>query len=118
MKTHFAKLAGTAAFGLLVSGCINHNETVTRDVERLPIQFENDAAARLFYEALTKDTGHRSRTESTTEVSLPIIFEHKEKTVTGPNGAFNDAVMMYDTNKDGKITEQEARIYSEYGQKK
>jgi hypothetical protein len=118
MKTNFAKLAGTAALGLLITGCINHSETVVRDVERLPIQFENDTAARIFYETLNKDGGRRSQTESTTEVSLPIIFEHKQKSVAGPNAAFNDAVTLCDTNKDGKITEQEAHIFAEYGHKK
>jgi hypothetical protein len=35
------------------------------------------------------------------------------KTVNGPSAAFNDAVQAADTNRDAKITEQEARIFSE-----
>lgn len=41
------------------------------------------------------------------------MFGHKTKTVRGPNTAFNDAVQHADTNKDGRISETEARIYSD-----
>ena len=51
--------------------------------------------------------------ESKTEVSIPIVFEHERKVVRGPNQAFNKAVSRCDTDRDGRITEQEARIYSQ-----
>lgn len=101
------------AAGLLAatSGCISHHETVTKDVGRLPVSFESDTAARHFYEGLEKYRGKKSGTESRTEFHIPIVFEHEVKTVNGPNAAFNDAVRRCDTNQDGKITEQEARIF-------
>lgn len=98
---------------LLVTGCIHHKETVYRDVERVKVEFENDTAGRLFYEALSKAPKDRTERESKTDVSIPIIFSHSTETVTGENHSFNRAVELCDTNKDGLITEQEARIYAE-----
>lgn len=97
----------------MTSGCISNETTNYRDVERLKITFENDASGRLFYEALNKSKNRTVRSESNTEISIPIIFEHKVRTVDGDNIAFNDAVRRCDTNGDGKITELEARIFAE-----
>lgn len=111
MNTSFVASLAVAAGALLVSGCINHQETVYQDTPRIPVSFENETAGRVFYEALSKTpTGRRD--ESSTEVSLPIVFNHKVRTVRGPNAAFNDAVFRCDTNRDGKITEQEANIFA------
>ena len=98
---------------LLAAGCITNETTHYRDAERMKVSFENDTAGRLFYETLNKPGSNTSRTESKTEVSIPIIFEHKERTVDGENVAFNAAVRRCDTNGDGKITEAEARIFSQ-----
>lgn len=102
----------------LLAGCVSHEETVYRDPERVKVEFENDTAGRVFYEALNQPSASAQRTESKTEVSLPIIFDHKRKVVAGPNTAFNEAVALCDTNKDGKITELEAKIFAEQRQKK
>ena len=103
-----ATLAAIAA-----TGCISHHETVYRDVERMPVSFENDTAARLFYEALEHRRKSHSGNETRTEFQIPVVFDHEVKTVTGPSVAFNEAVRVADTNRDGKITEQEARIFSD-----
>ncbi len=100
-----------AAGALLLAGCIHHEETVYRDVARTSVQFENDKAARLFYEALSEP--HGGQTESKTRVQLPIVFDNERKVVSGPNGAFNRAVDVCDGNHDGRITELEARIFAE-----
>lgn len=94
------------------SGCITHKSVVYQDVERAKVAFESDAAARLFYETLSRNAGGRRYSESTTTVSIPIIFENEQKTVPGPNVKFNDAVAACDANKDGLITETEARIFA------
>jgi hypothetical protein len=101
--------AGTA---VLLSGCITHEETVYRDVPRTTVVFENDRAARIFYEALNEHRGN-DRTESRTEVDLPLVFHDKRKVVAGPNVAFNKAVEQCDTSRDGRVTEQEAQIFAE-----
>jgi hypothetical protein len=101
-----------AVMGISLCGCITHNSVVYHDVERVKVSFESDAAARLFYETLTRNPTHQHYSESTTTVSLPIIFEHEQKTVPGPNVKFNDAVATCDSNKDGTITELEARIFA------
>ena len=108
------KLSVSLALATLVSaGCISTETTHYRDAERVKVSFENDTAGRLFYEALNKSGGRIYRSESKTEISIPIIFDHKQKTVDGENVLFNDAVRRCDTNGDGKITESEARIFSE-----
>jgi len=101
-----------AALGIFLSGCITHKSVVYQDVERVRVEFESDAAARLFYETLTRNSPNKRHSESTTTVSLPIVFEHEQKSVAGPNVKFNDAVAVCDSNKDGKITELEARIFA------
>ena len=100
-----------AAAWLAGSGCISTERTTYRDAERLKVTFENEAAGRMFYEAMSKPESRVKRSESTTEVSLPIIFEHKQHTVDGDNLVFNSAVRRCDSNGDGTITEMEARIY-------
>ena len=101
-----------AAGALLLAGCITHEETVYKDVDRVPVQFESDAAARIFYEKLSQPSHHRASTESRTEVKLPLVFKDERKVISGPNHAFNRAVRLCDTNKDGRITEHEARIFA------
>jgi hypothetical protein len=93
------------------SACISHDETVYKDVERSKIEFETDAAARIFYETLSHSSKH-GKGESNTEVALPFVFHHKRREVTGENVRFNDAILKCDTNGDGRITEQEARIFA------
>ena len=113
MNSTLGKALLFAAGGLLLAGCITHEETVYRDTERTRIEFENDTAARVFYEALSKPSNRDGRTESKTEVDLPFVLHDKRKVVSGPNAAFNKAVALCDSNQDGKITEQEARIFAE-----
>jgi len=93
-------------------GCINHTTTVYQDVERTPVEFESDAAARLFYETLSRKAGSMNHSESTTHVELPIVFSHERKVLPGKNVEFNQAVAICDSNRDGKITELEARVYA------
>ena len=96
----------------LFAGCISHKETTYRDVARVPVEFENEAAGRIFYEALSKMRPVQA-SESHTDVSIPVIFESKHRAIAGPNAAFNDAVARCDTNKDGKVTELEAKIFAQ-----
>ena len=104
-------LSFLAAAGFAGNGCISTEKTTYRDGERMRVSFENESAGRMFYEALSKTEGSAKRSESTTEISIPIVFEHKQRTIEGDNMLFNDAVRRCDSNGDGKITEQEARIY-------
>ena len=111
MRCRVFALVSAAALALV--GCISTDETVYREEERARVEFENDAAGRIFYETLSKLPSQHNRTESRTEVSLPVIFKHKRHVVEGDSSAFNQAVRRCDTNRDGKITEQEARIFAE-----
>jgi hypothetical protein len=105
-------LALGLAVAALTAGCISHRETVYRDEPRMKVEFENDTAGRLFYETLSKMPSSGRRSESETKVSLPIVFEHKQRVAGGENATFNDAVRHCDTNGDGRITEREARIFA------
>lgn len=96
----------------LGTGCISHQDTTYRDVPRAPVEFENEAAGRIFYEALGKIRPAQAA-ESRTDISVPLIFDSKHREVTGPNIAFNDAVACCDTNRDGRITELEAKIFAQ-----
>ncbi|MCI0534803.1 MAG: hypothetical protein L0Z50_06220 [Verrucomicrobiales bacterium] len=116
-NTLFAWLiVGCVSFSLV--GCIHHEETLYRDVSRTRIEFENDKAARVFYEALSRKSPNPDRSESKTEVSIPLVFEHKQRVVPGENAAFNAAVARCDTNKDGVIDEKEAGIYAQVSRKR
>lgn len=106
------RVATVVLVALLAAGCIHTHETVVRDEARAPVEFENDAAGRVFYEALSRMPESGNRTESHSEVSLPVVFHHERKTVRGPNTAFNEAVRRCDTNQDGRITEVEARLFA------
>ncbi len=117
MKKTVLTLFLATGSAVLFSGCITHDSTVVRECERTKVEFENDTAARLFYEAANRAPYRDDRRETTTKFEIPIIFEHKRHVITGSNTAFNRAVGVCDSNKDGKITEMEARIFAEQSPK-
>src|SRR5438046_9389545 len=100
--------AALAVAALLNTGCISTERTVYQEPERVKVEFENDAAGRLFYEALSKLESRHDRNESRTSISIPVVFEHKHRVVDGENVAFNQAVRRCDTNGDVRITDQDA----------
>lgn len=106
-----ARMLSVLFVASLAAGCIHTSRTEVRDETRTAVEFENETAGRLFYEALSRRPERRSREESSTKVSLPIVFSNEHKVVSGPNRAFNQAVRECDTNHDAKISEQEARIW-------
>ena len=112
MKRNYL-LALVTLCGLPLMGCITHHETVYSDAPRTKVEFENEQAGRMFYEALSRMPHAHQRQESKTEVSIPFVFDHEQRVVSGENQTFNEAVRQCDTNGDGKITETEARIFSE-----
>src|SRR5947208_17031176 len=89
---------------LLNAGCISTERAVYREPERVKVEFENDAAGRIFYEALSKMQSRHDRNESSTSISIPVVFEHKHRVLEGENFSFNRAVHRCDTNGDGRIT--------------
>jgi hypothetical protein len=116
MNKTISALAALLALATLNTGCISTSNTVYRDPDRVKVEFENDAAGRLFYETLSRTPSRAGRTESRTDVSL-ILINHKHEVIEGSNTAFNAAVSRCDTNGDGKITELEAKIFAESGSK-
>lgn len=104
-------LAALAASSLL-AGCLHHHSTVRNEEPRLKVDFETDTAGRVFYEALSKSPSPSHRQEKRTEFRIPIVFEYEERVIDGDHVKFNRAVRRCDTNQDGRITEQEARIFA------
>ena len=113
MNHHMIRALTIACVSLGICGCVSSDVTVYRDVEQSKVEFENESAARIFYEALSKGPATTAKRESTTQICIPVIFEHKRHVVTGNNLQFNEAVKECDTNQDGKITELEAKIFAE-----
>jgi hypothetical protein len=98
---------------IATGGCVSTRETVYRDVERAKVEFESDGAARLFYEAFTRSPEFRNRNQKTSSFNIPVVFHHHRTEKDSENTSFNEAVRRCDTNRDSRITEQEARIYTE-----
>jgi hypothetical protein len=113
MKPYHSVAIWAACLGL-AAGCVTKESTVVHDAERAKVEFENEAAARTFFEGMEKGGFKPQQMTSSTKFELPIIFEYRRNVTSGPNSGFNRAVEICDTNKDGKITEVEARIFSEH----
>jgi hypothetical protein len=113
MKRNLTKWFLIAGVAVMAAGCISHNETVYRDVKRVSVRFENDAAARLFYETLNRNSGGQYPQESSTQIKVPFVFKYRTRVVSGPNAAFNNAVKECDLDRDGTISETEARSFSQ-----
>ena len=111
MNRSILSLSVIVACAGLSAGCVSQHSTVHKGVERARVQFENEAAGRIFYEKLSKmpESDHK---ESRTEFSIPIVFDYERKVITDGNEKFNDAVRQCDTNNDGNITEVEAKIFA------
>ncbi len=99
--------------GFALCGCITQNETTYRNPERVKVEFENETAARIFYETLSKMSGPNSRHEVNTNFEIPVVLAIHNHVVDGENVGFNAAVKECDSNQDGKITEVEAKIFAE-----
>lgn len=109
---HFVLVASLAAAGALgLSGCICVSETEVADEPRAKVSFENDRAARVFYEALASTPLPDKTVEKRSSVSL-ILINVDSKTVTGPSRAYNQAVIFCDSDGNGEITEHEAGIFA------
>lgn len=113
MKNSFQGWTLAVVVSTVLCGCIHQSETVYHNPERAKVEFENEKAARIFYETLSKYPGASGRHESNTTVEIPVVFEHHREVVEGENVAFNEAVRQCDTNQDGRITELEAKIFAE-----
>lgn len=112
MKLRHLSTTLLAVVAASLTACISSKETVYRETERVKVEFENDAAARIFYEAFTKSPESHQRNEKTTSFNIPVIIHAQRTEKDSESSGFNTAVRRCDTNADGKITEAEARIFA------
>ena len=110
MKTTIRQIASIAAL-VVLPACVHQESNVVKDSERAKVEFENEAAARNFFDGMQKGGFSTKQTTSTTKFELPIIFEYRKNVTSGANSGFNRAVQLCDSNKDGKITELESKIF-------
>ncbi len=106
------KLFATCALAIsaALSGCISTSSTKYNDVERSTVSFETEKAGRTFYETLSQFPEAQTRQTESTSVNLIVLNLH-QKTISGPNRFFNQAIELCDTNKDKVISETEADIF-------
>jgi hypothetical protein len=113
MKRKLTTVLLGAAVAWFVPGCISSHTTVYEDAPPVKVEFENDTAARLFYEGLGK-VASCENAESTTSFEIPVVLDVSRTRKVSYNVSFNRAVSRCDTNRDGRITEMEARIFLEH----
>jgi hypothetical protein len=111
MKTMGWVILGVVALGT-GPGCISSHQTVYEDAPRARVEFENETAAKLFYERLSRLTASET-SESRSAVSIPVVLDVSRTRRRSYNSVFNEAVARCDTNQDSRVTELEARIFAE-----
>lgn len=111
-KNRLVLCLGSVAL-LTCGGCVNVNETVYQERNRVPVEFESEHAANTFYDAMHRPTFQGLHSSSQTNLQLPIVFSHSRTVKAGENMIFNHAVAVADTNRDQVISESEAHIFSE-----
>lgn len=93
-------------------GCVTTG--IARNEPRSSIRFADPAAAQVFYDAyITKNYSRAMGTGSYFEVGVPAQLPYEHKEYPTDNVYFNAAVAAADTDRDGMISQDEARHYSE-----
>jgi len=104
--SHVAIPASIAVLGCITSGCVTH--TTIKDESRQSVHFGSPEAAQTFYDAYLSGTspkGHGS-------VAVYVVLPYQHRTVSTDNVRFNSAVQAADKNRDGMISEEEARAFA------
>ncbi|HWD17861.1 MAG TPA: hypothetical protein VHB20_01170 [Verrucomicrobiae bacterium] len=103
--------AASLASGIWFAGCTDCSQTTYREAKRTAVEFESEAAGETFYAALNRMPFH-GETEDRSHFEIPVVFHYTSIVKSGENEKFNEGVKRCDTNKDGRITEVEARIFA------
>ena len=95
------------------TGCItiyNKKEEIGEREERLSVTFESEDSAQLFNTTASRKLKKPSPTD-TSFVGIPFVTLYSKTTVLSENARFNDEIRRCDSNRDGIITDAEAKAY-------
>jgi hypothetical protein len=104
--SHITIPASIAVLGCITSGCVTH--TTIKDESRQSVHFSSPEAAQTFYDAYL--SGNNLKGDGYVAVYVALPYEHR--TVSTDNVRFNSAVQAADSNRDGMISEEEARAFA------
>ncbi len=104
---------------LFCPGCLimqNKKEYLRRDESVKRVEFESEEAGRLFHKQRKRN---RCRTQAGNEsLVIPFIIVYNKQTELSSNARYNNEIDKCDSNGNGMITLEEARIYSGESEKK
>ena len=114
MKLRKTLLSGVLiAFTLSSTGCItlySKKEEIGEREERLTINFESEDAAQLFNTTAARRLKKPAPTDKS-YVGIPFVTLYSKTTVLSENARYNDEIRRCDSDRDGIITDAEAKAY-------
>lgn len=97
-------------FLMASGGCVTTG--VVKNEQRDSVRFASATGAQIFYEAyITKNYTHPMGSGPSFAVGAPLPYRHH--VYSTDNVYFNAAVRSADTNHDGVISDEEARVYAD-----
>jgi hypothetical protein len=92
-----------------ITGCVSVHRVTIKDAPRNKVRFESAKATRIFYDALLAKHLPSSGKQSGVVLGQTV---YRPETRPSPNVAFNDGVVVADSDADGVVSEREARQYA------
>jgi hypothetical protein len=111
MPNHRAWLVVAACLSLCAGGCLtiySKTEVIRGDEARRPIRFESALAAHHFNTHMEDQSAQLAHSH----LSLPFVTFYSRQQVLSDNAFFNDQVGKCDTDQDGVISLEEAKVYA------
>lgn len=107
-------LAAISLLGCITTSCVGVTYTKYKDEPRQRIRFSSTAAAQTFYDAYASIDRPQVRDGRfhSIKVYAGLVSPYSQHTKTTENIGFNAAVQRADANRNGTITEKEARAYA------
>ncbi len=110
-RTAAQSTLGLALASLLISSCVVVGATKRTEIDeagRLPVRFPSVQAAHDFHEGLRQSD--RAAYTDASGLAVPLLFGRATETYH-ETAHYNAEVRLADVDRDGAITEEEARAY-------